>query len=413
LTRHSEKAITSLDITVEQGLSSMKLHEYQAKEIFRKFGIPVPKGHVATSVNEAVNAAQGLPGPPWVVKAQVHAGGRGKGGGVRVVKSLDELKQATSDILGRALVTKQTGPEGKKVHQVLIEEGVNIDREFYLAVVIDRSKARPVMIFSQAGGMEIEEVAARSPELVLKEFVDPKVGWMPFQAKNMVYTIAPLPGADTVKELMSLTGALCRLFMAQDCSLAEINPLVITKDGKALAVDGKINIDDNGLIRQKEMKALDDLREKDPLDAKAEQYNINYIRLSGNIGAMVNGAGLAMATMDVIKLAGAEPANFLDVGGGASEEMVKKGFEIILEDKNVKAILINIFGGILRCDVLARGVLAAAEKIDIKVPVIIRLEGTNVQEGRAILQNSNLKFMVAKDMAEAASLVTEQVRRSA
>jgi len=413
LTRHSEKAITSLDITVEQGLSSMKLHEYQAKEIFRKFGIPVPKGHVATSVNEAVKAAQGLPGPPWVVKAQVHAGGRGKGGGVRVVKSLDELKQATSDILGRALVTKQTGPEGKKVHQVLIEEGVNIDREFYLAVVIDRSKARPVMIFSQAGGMEIEEVAARSPELVLKEFVDPKVGWMPFQAKNMVYTIAPLPGADTVKELMSLTGALCRLFMAQDCSLAEINPLVITKDGKALAVDGKINIDDNGLIRQKEMKALDDLREKDPLDAKAEQYNINYIRLSGNIGAMVNGAGLAMATMDVIKLAGAEPANFLDVGGGASEEMVKKGFEIILEDKNVKAILINIFGGILRCDVLARGVLAAAEKIDIKVPVIIRLEGTNVQEGRAILQNSNLKFMVAKDMAEAASLVTEQVRRSA
>jgi len=413
LTRHSEKAITSLDITVEQGLSSMKLHEYQAKEIFRKFGIPVPKGHVATSVNEAVKAAQGLPGPPWVVKAQVHAGGRGKGGGVRVVKSLDELKQATSDILGRALVTKQTGPEGKKVHQVLIEEGVNIDREFYLAVVIDRSKARPVMIFSQAGGMEIEEVAARSPELVLKEFVDPKVGWMPFQAKNLVYTLDPLPGAETLKELMSLMGALCRLFMAQDCSLAEINPLVITKEGKALAIDGKINIDDNGLVRQKEMKALDDHREKDPLDAKAEQYNINYIRLNGNIGAMVNGAGLAMATMDVIKLAGAEPANFLDVGGGASEEMVKRGFEIILEDRNVKAILINIFGGILRCDVLARGVLAAAQKIDIKVPIIIRLEGTNVQEGRAILQNSNLKFMVAKDMAEAAAMVTEQVKRSA
>jgi succinyl-CoA synthetase beta subunit len=390
----------------------MKLHEYQAKEIFRKFGIPVPKGRVATSVDEAVKAGQEIPGPPWVVKAQVHAGGRGKGGGVRVVKSLDELKQATSDILSRPLVTKQTGPEGKKVHQVLIEEGVAIDREFYLAVVIDRSEARPVVIFSQAGGMEIEEVAARSPELVLKEVVDPKVGWMTFQAKNLVYSLDPLPSPETVKELMALIGALTRLFMAHDCSLAEVNPLVITKNGKALAIDGKINIDDNGLVRQKELKALDDPREKDPLDAKAEQYNINYIRLSGNIGAMVNGAGLAMATMDVIKLAGAEPANFLDVGGGASEEMVKKGFEIILEDRNVKAILINIFGGILRCDVLARGVLAAAEKIDIKVPIIIRLEGTNVQEGRAILQNSGLKFMVAKDMAEAAAMVTEQVRRS-
>ena len=391
----------------------MKLHEYQAKDIFRKFGIPVPKGRVATSVEEALKAGQDLPGPPWVVKAQVHAGGRGKGGGVRVVKSLDELKGAASDILSRPLVTKQTGPEGKKVHQVLIEEGVNIDREFYLAVVIDRSKARPVVIFSQAGGMEIEEVAARSPEWVLKEFVDPKVGWMPFQAKNLVYSLDPLPGADTVKEILSLMGALYRVFTTQDCSLAEINPLVITREGKALAIDGKINIDDNALVRQKELKALDDHRQKDPLDAKAERYNINYIRLSGNIGAMVNGAGLAMATMDVIKLAGAEPANFLDVGGGASEEMVKRGFEIILEDKNVKAILINIFGGILRCDVLARGVLAAAEKIDIKVPIIIRLEGTNVQEGRAILQNSNLKFMVAKDMAEAAAMVTEQVKRSA
>lgn len=391
----------------------MKLHEYQAKDIFRKFNIPVPRGRVATSADEAQKVSGDLPGPPWVVKAQVHAGGRGKGGGVRVVKNADELKQATSEILNRPLVTKQTGPEGKKVYQVLIEEGVAIDREFYLAVVMDRSKARPVVIFSQAGGMDIEEVAAKSPELVLKEFVDPKVGWMPFQAKNLVYRLDPLPGSDTLKELMALMGQLVRLFMTLDCSLAEINPLVITKEGKALALDAKINIDDNGLVRQKELKALDDPREKDPLDAKAEQYNINYIRLNGNIGAMVNGAGLAMATMDVIKLAGAEPANFLDVGGGASEEMVKKGFEIILEDKNVKAILINIFGGILRCDVLARGVLAAAEKIDIQVPIIIRLEGTNVQEGRAILQNSNLKFMVARDMAEAAAMVTEQVRRSA
>ena len=391
----------------------MKLHEYQAKDIFGKFGIPVPRGRVVASADEALKAGQELQGPPWVVKAQVHAGGRGKGGGVRVVKTLDELKQATADILSRPLVTNQTGPEGKKVHQVLIEEGVTIDRELYLAVVIDRSKARPVVIFSQAGGMDIEEVASKTPELVLKEFVDPKVGWMPFQAKNLAYRLDPLPGPDTTKELMSLMGALYRLFMAQDCSLAEINPLVVTKEGKVLAIDAKINIDDNGLVRQKEMKSLDDPREKDPLDAKAEQYNINYIRLSGNIGAMVNGAGLAMATMDVIKMAGAEPANFLDVGGGASEEMVKKGFEIILEDKNVKAILINIFGGILRCDVLARGVLAAAQKIDIKVPIIIRLEGTNVHEGREILQNSNLKFMVAKDMAEAAAMVTEQVKRSA
>jgi len=391
----------------------MKLHEYQAKELFKKFGIPVPEGRVVRSGDEALKAGRELKGPPWVVKAQVHAGGRGKGGGVRVVQALEEVKKAASDILETPLVTKQTGPEGRKVHQVLVEEGLQIDREFYLAVVIDRAQARPVMIFSQAGGMEIEEVAARTPELVLKQFIDPNTGWMPFQARTLAYSVDPLPAPETLKELMALMGKLYKAFLALDCSLAEINPLVITRDGGAMAVDAKINIDDNALARQKELRSLDDPNEKDPLDAKAEAHHLNYIRLNGNIGAMVNGAGLAMATMDVIKLAGAEPANFLDVGGGASEEMVTRGLEIILEDKNVKAILINIFGGILRCDVLARGVLAAAEKTAIKVPLIVRLEGTNVEEGRRILQESKLEFMVAKDMAEAASMVTEQVKRSA
>jgi succinyl-CoA synthetase beta subunit len=391
----------------------MKLHEYQAKEIFRKFRIPVPSGRTATSGEEAFKAARELKGPPWVVKAQVHAGGRGKGGGVRVVQSPDEVKAAAEAILERPLVTKQSGPEGRKVRQILVEEGVEVDREFYLAVVIDRSRARPVMIFSQAGGMEIEEVAARTPDLVLKQFVDPKVGWMPYQARTLAYGLDPLPDPGALKDLMALMGNLYRLFITHDCSLAEINPLAVTKQGRVVAVDAKINIDDNGLVRQKELAALDDEREKDPLEAKAAKHNLSYIRLSGNIGAMVNGAGLAMATMDVIKLAGAEPANFLDVGGGASEEMVTKGLEIILEDKNVRAILINIFGGILRCDVLARGVLAAAEKVAIRVPLIVRLEGTNVEEGRRILQNSGLRFMVAKDMAEAAEMVAEQVRRSA
>jgi len=387
----------------------MKLHEYQAKEIFKKFGIPVPDGRVVKSADEAFKAAQELSGPPWVVKAQVHAGGRGKGGGVRVVHSLDEVKKAAETILDQPLVTKQTGPLGKKVYQVLIEEGVEIDREFYLAMVIDRSMAKPVMIFSQAGGMEIEEVAEQSPELVLKEFANLGVGWMPFNSRRLAYRLNPLPAPETLRELMALMNSLYKTFLTMDCSLAEINPLVITKDGKALAVDAKIDMDDNALFRHKEMKSLDDPKEKDPLELKASQHNLNYIRLDGNIGAMVNGAGLAMATMDMIKMAGAEPANFLDVGGGANEEMITRGFEIILEDKKVKAILINIFGGILRCDVLARGVVAAAKQTDIKVPLIVRLEGTNVEEGRKILKESGLEFLVAKDMADAAELVARQV----
>jgi len=389
----------------------MKLHEYQAKEIFRRYGIPVPEGRVALDPEEAVSAAAGLKGPPWVVKAQVHAGGRGKGGGVRVVRSSDDLKSASAAILEKPLVTKQTGPEGKKVFQVLIEEGVEIERELYLAITIDRSVGKPVVIFSQSGGMDIEEVAAKSPERVWKQFVDIGAGWMPYQARTLVYSLDPLPGPEAVKGLTDLMEKMYSLFVGLDCSLAEINPLVITGSGAVLAVDAKINIDDNGLVRRKELQTLDDPKEKDPLDVKAQKYNLNYIRLNGNIGAMVNGAGLAMATMDLIKMAGAEPANFLDVGGGASEEMITRGFEIILEDEKVEAILINIFGGILRCDVLARGVVSAARKTSIRVPLIVRLEGTNVEEGRKILQESGLEFLVAKDMGEAAALVTQQVRK--
>ncbi len=387
----------------------MKLHEYQAKGIFKKSGISIPNGQLITEANQASEAVQSISGPPWVIKAQVHAGGRGKAGGVKVENDPTKVVTAAESILGKPLMTKQAGPDGAVVHQLLIEEGIDIEREFYLGMVIDRATASPTMIFSQAGGMEIEEVAATSPELILKEHVDPAVGWMPFQARNFIYKLDPPLLPDTARGLMSVMASVYKLFLANDCSLVEINPLVITGEGRVVALDAKITIDDNALFRQKELLELDDPREKDPLELMAENYNLNYIRLDGNIGAMVNGAGLAMATMDVIKLAGAEPANFLDVGGGASEEMIMRGFEIILKDSRVKAILINIFGGILRCDVLARGVLAAAKKTSISVPLIVRLEGTNVEEGRAILKDSDLEFLVAKDLAEAAELVAKQV----
>jgi succinyl-CoA synthetase beta subunit len=387
----------------------MKLHEYQAKDIFKKSGIPIPNGQLITEASQASEAVQSINGPPWVIKAQVHAGGRGKAGGVKVENDPTKVVTVAESILGKPLMTKQAGPDGAVVHQILIEEGIDIAREFYLSMVIDRATASPTMIFSQAGGMEIEEVAATSPELILKEHVDPAVGWMPFQARNFIYKLDPPLSPDTARGLMSVMASVYKLFLANDCSLVEINPLVITGEGRVVAVDAKITIDDSALFRQKELLELDDPREKDPLELMAENYNLNYIRLDGNIGAMVNGAGLAMATMDVIKLAGAEPANFLDVGGGASEEMIMRGFEIILKDNRVKAILINIFGGILRCDVLARGVLAAAKKTSISVPLIVRLEGTNVEEGRAILKDSDLKFLVAKDLAEAAELVAKQV----
>lgn len=387
----------------------MKIHEYQAKGIFGQSGIPVPNGQVVTTPDEAGKACQAVNGPPWVVKAQVHAGGRGKGGGVKVVGDHGEVVSAAEAMLGAALVTPQTGPEGVTVHQVLIEEGMDIDREFYLGMVIDRAKGMPAMIFSPAGGMSIEEVAAQTPELIWTEYVDPSTGWMPYQARNLVYRLDPLPSPETLRGLMNVMAKLYKVFTASDCSLVEINPLVITKTGGVLALDAKLNVDDNALFRQKEILKLEDSSETDPLELMAATHNLNYIRLDGNIGAMVNGAGLAMATMDLIKGAGAEPANFLDVGGGATEETIQKGFEIILQDPRVKAILVNIFGGILRCDVLARGVVAAAEKSRIEVPLIVRLEGTNVVEGRQILEGSGLKFLVAKDLAEAAELVASQV----
>lgn len=388
----------------------MKLHEYQAKELFNKAGIPVPGGQLVVSPDQVSQATATVKGPPWVVKAQVHAGGRGKGGGVKVIHDPREVAAAVETMLANPLITKQTGAGGVKVNQVLIEEGLEIDREFYLGMVIDRGLGLPTMIFSQAGGMEIEEVADRSPELILREAAEPDIGWVSYKSRNLVYRLDPLPSSGAMRGLMSVMSRVYDLFTSLDCSLLEINPLVTTKDDRIVALDAKITIDDSALFRQKELQSLDDSREKDPLELEAEKYHLNYIRLDGNIGAMVNGAGLAMATMDVIKLAGAEPANFLDVGGGANEEMITKGFEIILGDQRVKAILINIFGGILRCDVLARGVVAAAEKTNIRVPLIVRLEGTNVEEGKEILEKSNLKFLVARDMSQAADLVAGQVK---
>jgi succinyl-CoA synthetase beta subunit len=389
----------------------MKLHEYQSKDIFRKYNISVPEGRIAGTPDEAVEAAKILNGPPWVIKAQVHTGGRGKAGGVKLADSLSKVKDAASHILNTPLITKQTGSQAKKVRQVLVEKAVDIAREFYLSITMDRAKARPVMIFSQSGGMDIEKVAEDSPELIFKQYVAPEVGWMRYQGRVLIDNLGHIPDIEMVKSLLSVMEQVYRIFMTLDCSMVEINPLVITKTSKVIAADAKIEIDDNALIRQKELAALDDVSEKDPLDVKAQAYNLNYIRLDGNIGCMVNGAGLAMATMDVIKLAGAEPANFLDVGGGASEEMIKRGLEIILEDVNVKGILINIFGGILRCDVLARGVLAAVREVEIRVPLIIRLEGTNAEEGRKLLNESDLKFKVAETLADAAELVKMQVAR--
>lgn len=388
----------------------MKIHEYQAKEIFSEYGVPVPEGLLVTTSKEAQKASGKIPGPPWVVKAQVHAGGRGKGGGVKVVHDANEIPVVTESLLETSLVTPQTGPEGVTVRKVLVEQGVTIEREFYLGMVIDRKLGRPSMIFSQAGGMEIEEVARQTPELIWKEAVDPATGWLPYQSRNLIYRLDPIPAPEAVKQLVSLMAKIYQVFIALDCSLVEINPLVITADDEVLAVDAKINLDDNALFRHKALLALNDPGETDPLELKAKEYHLNYIRLDGNIGAMVNGAGLAMATMDLIKAAGAEPANFLDVGGGANEEMISKGFEIILKDSRVKAILVNIFGGILRCDVLARGVVAAAQENKIEVPLIVRLEGTNVEEGRKILAASDLTFLLAKDLAEAAEHVAGQVK---
>uniref|UniRef100_A0A832A168 Succinate--CoA ligase [ADP-forming] subunit beta n=1 Tax=Desulfacinum infernum TaxID=35837 RepID=A0A832A168_9BACT len=381
----------------------MKIHEYQAKELFQKYGVPIPRGRVAFTVEEAQAAARELGTLPVVIKAQIHAGGRGKGGGVKLAKTAEEVASVAGSILGMTLVTHQTGPEGRLVRKVLVEEGLDIEKELYLSLLPDRSTAKIVFMASEAGGMDIEEVAAKTPEKIVKVYVDPLVGLQPFMARKLAYGLNLAP--DIVKLFLPMVHALYRLCLDYDASLVEINPLVITKDRRLLALDAKMNFDDNALFRHKDVLAYRDLDEEDPLEVEASKYNLNYIKMDGNIGNMVNGAGLAMATMDIIKLAGAEPANFLDVGGGASAEMVENGFRIILSDPNVKGVLINIFGGILRCDVLAQGVVEASRKVGVKVPVVIRMEGTNVEQGRKILEESGLNLIVAQDLKDAAHKV--------
>jgi len=386
----------------------MKIHEYQAKEILKRYHVPVPRGKVAFSVDEAVTLAKELKSEVIVVKAQIHAGGRGKGGGVKLARSVDEVREAARHILGMHLVTHQTGPEGKLVKKLLIEEGMNIARELYLGMVLDRSVSQLVMMASTEGGMEIEKVAAETPEKILKEWIDPSLGLKSYQARNLAFGLG-LSG----KEVNSAVGfmlALYRAFTEMDASLAEINPLIVTTDGQVIALDAKINFDDNADFRHNEYAGLRDLDEEDPLEVEASRYDLNYIKLDGNVGCMVNGAGLAMSTMDIIKLAGGEPANFLDVGGGANVDTVRDGFKIILRDENVKAILINIFGGIVRCDRVAKGVIEAAETIEIKVPVVVRLEGTNAVEAGELLNASNMDFIVATTLEDAAQKVVNTLR---
>jgi len=380
----------------------MKIHEYQAKEILAHYNVPVPRGEVAFSVEEARRAAENI-GTSVVVKAQIHAGGRGKGGGVKVARDASEAAAIAQKILGMTLVTHQTGPEGRVVKRLLIEETLPIERELYLGIVLDRTQARPVFMASAAGGMEIEEVAAKSPELILKESFDPSAGLASFQARKLAFGIG-VPAA-SVNAAAGAMMALARATVAVDASLAEINPFILTKAGKVYALDAKINLDDNALYRHKDLLELRDLNEEDPLEVEASKFGLNYIKLDGNVGCMVNGAGLAMATMDIIQYAGGRPANFLDVGGGATAEQVKNAFRILLSDRNVKAVLINIFGGILRCDRLATGVVAAAHDLNIKVPIVVRMEGTNVELGRKILTDSGFNFTVARDMRDAAEKV--------
>ncbi len=386
----------------------MKIHEYQAKELFKKFSVPVPEGGVAFSTSEAKGVADKLGSFPVVVKAQIHAGGRGKGGGVKLAKSMEDVGVIADQIIGMNLVTHQTGPEGRLVKKVLVEQGLNIAKELYLSIIPDRSTAQVVLMASEAGGMDIEEVAEKTPEKIIKVTINPLQGIQSYHCREAAYGLN-LPAA-ALKPFTAMLGSLYRLFVAYDCSLLEINPLVLTADDAVVALDAKVNFDDNALFRHKELLEYRDLDEEDPLEIEASKFNLNYINLDGNVGNMVNGAGLAMATMDIIKLAGAEPANFLDVGGGASAEMVENGFRIILSDKNVKGILINIFGGILRCDVLAQGVVEAAKKTGISVPVVVRMEGTNVEEGRRILTESGLNLTTAVDLKDAAQKVAGIVK---
>ncbi|MCB0293755.1 MAG: ADP-forming succinate--CoA ligase subunit beta [Calditrichaeota bacterium] len=381
----------------------MNIHEYQAKEILRRYGVAVPGGQVAFTPEEAEKIAKEMGGEVFVVKAQIHAGGRGKGGGVKLAKSPAEVRQLAEKMLGMQLVTHQTGPEGKTVHRVLVAAGVDIARELYLGIVLDRAVSKLVIMASTEGGVEIEKVAAETPEKIVKEYIEPEVGMQPFQARRIAFALG-LEGAQ-IKHATKFILALYRAFVDTDASLAEINPLVVTPSGEVLALDAKIGFDDNALYRHPDIAEMRDTNEEDPLEVRASEHHLNYIKLDGNVGCMVNGAGLAMATMDIIKLAGGMPANFLDVGGGANVETVRNGFEIILSDPNVKAVLVNIFGGIVRCDRVANGIIEAAQSIDIKVPMVIRLEGTNAEEARVLLKNSGMNFDVASSLAEAAQKV--------
>lgn len=384
----------------------MKIHEYQAKAILKNFGVEVPRGHLAETAADAKKFAAEL-GGTVVVKAQIHAGGRGKGGGIKIAKNVDEAEAFAREMIGMNLVTHQTGPEGKEVRKVLIEERLDIEREFYLGIVLDRAQSQLVFMASTEGGVEIEKVARETPEKIIKEHIDLAAGLQPFQARKLAFGLG-LKG-EQVKNALKFFSALYKAFMESDCSMAEINPLVVTKDGNVLALDAKINFDDNALYRHKDFAELRDLHEEEPLEVEASKYGLNYIKLDGVVGCMVNGAGLAMATMDMIKIAGSEPANFLDVGGGASAETVENGFKILLSDKNVKAVLINIFGGIVRCDRVAKGVIEAASKIDIKVPVVVRLEGTNAEEAAKLLEESDLSFEVGRSFQEAAEKIVAAI----
>ena len=385
----------------------MKVHEYQAKSILARHGVAVPRGEVTDNPAEAREIAKRLGGRA-VVKAQIHAGGRGKGGGVKLAKDPEHAYELAKAILGMTLVTPQTGPRGRVVKKVLVEEALDIDRELYLGVTLDRSRGLPAMMVSKFGGMEIEEVAAKDAGAIVREPLDPSLGMFPFQARLLAFALG-LSG-ESFKKGTAFLQALFRAYVDTDASLAEINPLLVTKSGDVLALDAKMNFDDNALFRHPEIKEMRDLDEEDPLEVEASKYGLNYIKLDGNVGCMVNGAGLAMATMDLVKLAGGEPANFLDVGGGATEEQVKNAFRIILSDVNVKAILINIFGGIMRCDIIAKGVVAAVREMGLATPVVVRLEGTNVDEGKSILRDSGLKITPAEGLADAATKAVEATR---
>ncbi|MBI1210188.1 MAG: ADP-forming succinate--CoA ligase subunit beta [Alphaproteobacteria bacterium] len=389
----------------------MNIHEYQAKAVLKEFGVPVPRGIPAFSVDEAVKAAGQLGGPVWVVKAQIHAGGRGKGGGVKVVKSADAVKAEAERMLGMTLVTHQTGPHGRVVHRLYVEEGSAIARELYLSMLVDRATSRVAFIVSTEGGMDIEEVAHKTPEKILTLQVDPATGIQPYHGRRIAQALKVT--GDTAKQLQKLVGDLYRAFLAKDMSLLEINPLVITDKGNVICLDAKLNFDDNALYRHPEIQELNDPNEEDPAELEAKKYDLNFIKLDGSIGCLVNGAGLAMATMDIIKLYGEEPANFLDVGGGASKEKVTAAFKILLKDKAVKGILVNIFGGIMRCDIIAEGIIAAAKETGLPVPLVARLSGTNADLGKKILSESGLNLIPADDLADAAEKIVKAIKKAA